>query len=131
MTTLVPLPDASPALDEAALSRAVGGDVELVGELLTLLRPEAAAALGRIEQALSDGDPSGVAAAAHGIKGTLASLHARAAAGTAGELEEMRAVTDLDRWVALLARLRVQMRQVQGELEELVGRMEARTEGPT
>jgi HPt (histidine-containing phosphotransfer) domain-containing protein len=125
------LPDPSPALDEEALSRAVRGDVELVGDLLALFRPEAAAALDRIEQALSDGDPSGVAAAAHAIKGTLASLHARAAAGTAGELEEMGTVSDLDRWVALLARLRVQMRQVQGELEALIDRMESRTEGPT
>ena len=124
-------PDPSPALDEEALSRAVRGDVELVGDLLALFRPEAAAALDRIEQTLRGGEPSGVAAAAHAIKGTLASLHARAAAGTAGELEEMCTVSDLDRWVALDARLRVQVRQVQGELEELVGRMASRTEGPT
>jgi len=128
MTTLLALPDPSPALDEEALSRAAGGDFELVGDLLALFRPEAAAALDRIEQTLRGGEPSGVAAAAHAIKGTLASLHARAAAGTAGELEEMGTVSDLDRCVALLARLRVQMRKVHAELEELARCMESRTE---
>jgi HPt (histidine-containing phosphotransfer) domain-containing protein len=131
MTTLVALPDPSPALDEEALTKAVRGDGELAGELLALFRPEAAAALDRIERALSDGNRSGAAGAAHAIKGTLASLHARSAAGTAGELEEMGTVSDLDRWVALLARLRVQIGQVLGALEELVGRMESRPEAPT
>lgn len=131
MTALVVLADSSPALDEEALSRALGGDVELVGDLLALFRPEAAAALDHIEQALRDGDPSGVAAAAHAIKGTLASLQSRAAARTAGELEELGTVSDLDRCAPLLARLRVQMQQTEGELEELACRMEARAEGAT
>ena len=64
-------------VDATALNGAVGGDRKLLGELVALFRIEGPRRLEELRRALGANDAAGVQAAAHGLKGSVGSLHAK------------------------------------------------------
>jgi len=90
--TSAPVASAAPfprdVVDATALNGAVGGDRKLLGELVALFRIEGPRRLAELRRALAANDASGVEAAAHGLKGSVGSLHAKRSfdAATAVEL---------------------------------------------
>ena len=64
-------------VDATALIDAVGDDRKLLGELVALFRVEGPRRLEELRRAFAANDAAGVEAAAHGLKGSLGSLHAK------------------------------------------------------
>jgi HPt (histidine-containing phosphotransfer) domain-containing protein len=64
-------------VDATALIDAVGGDRKLLSELVVLFRVEGPRRLEELRRALVANDAAGVEAAAHGLKGSVGSLHAK------------------------------------------------------
>lgn len=64
-----------------------GGDVDLLAELLVLLKDSSKSDLQKIKDALEAGEHDGVADAAHSIKGAAASLGVEALRVAAYDLE--------------------------------------------
>ena len=64
-------------VDATALIDAVGGDRKLLSELVALFRVEGPRRLEELRRALAANDAAGVEAAAHGLKGSVGSLHAK------------------------------------------------------
>ncbi len=91
--------DLNRALEHAA------GDPELLREMVGLFLEEAPQRLAALRDALARADAAGLRAAAHSLKGGLATLGADAAAALARELEQAGAQGKLDQAAALLERL--------------------------
>ena len=64
-------------VDAAALIDAVGGDRQLLSELVALFRLEGPRRVQELRSALAANDAAGVEAAAHGLKGSVGSLKAK------------------------------------------------------
>ena len=64
-------------VDATALIGAVGGDRKLLRELVALFRVEGPRRLEELRRAFAANDAAGVEAAAHALKGSLGSLHAK------------------------------------------------------
>ena len=79
----------------SALLSAVGGDRQLLGELIDLFTTTSPALLAEIDAAIVEGDAHALRHSAHALKGTLVTLAARDAAGTARSLEVLGATGDL------------------------------------
>jgi HPt (histidine-containing phosphotransfer) domain-containing protein len=85
---------------EAAMNREValdrlGGDAELLDELIVLMIAQSREFVATIRAALADGDTKAVAVAAHTIKGSAANLEATALTQAAQRLEVMARTNDL------------------------------------
>jgi HPt (histidine-containing phosphotransfer) domain-containing protein len=92
-------------VDRAALLGAVGGDRQLLDELVDLFAANTPALLADIAAAIAGSDARALRHSAHALKGTLLTLAARGAAGTARSLELIGAAGDLsDPAVAGVAR---------------------------
>jgi PAS domain S-box-containing protein len=83
------------ALDRTEVLSRVDGDVELLRELNDLFVAEYPKLLTQAREAMTAGDGDALGKAAHAIKGMLANLGAKSAAGAALHLEKMRAGNDL------------------------------------
>ena len=94
-----PAPDApaAPIFDEESALSHTGGDRGLLAEMVALFRSDSPSYLKRIERALKDRDGEALHAAAHGLKGAVATVGSPAArlaaadverAGRAGQFEE-------------------------------------------
>lgn len=77
----------SERLDLESLWGRVGGDPELLRELVELFEAEAPEMLARIAEAIKDGSPSDLEKASHKIKGSVLQFSAHSAAAIAMELE--------------------------------------------
>ncbi|MBS3735122.1 MAG: response regulator [Phycisphaerae bacterium] len=66
-----------PAFDPAAAMQRVGGDEELLCELIELFSGEAPELIERMNEAIASGDTAGVTEAAHSIKGASGNLSAK------------------------------------------------------
>lgn len=83
-----PLPAVMPALfDPAQMLRNIGGDQDLLTQLIDLFLERQADIMTSIRQALSEGDAVTVERVAHTLKGTAANLCAPEVALAAGQLE--------------------------------------------
>ena len=76
-------------VDATALNGAVGGDRKLLGELVALFRTEGPRRLEELRRALAANDAAGVAAAAHALKGSVGSLHAKRSFEAALAVEQL------------------------------------------
>ena len=84
----LPLPAVMPALfDPAQMLRNIGGDQDLLTQLIDLFLERQADIMTSIRQALSEGDAVTVERVAHTLKGTAANLCAPEVALAAGQLE--------------------------------------------
>jgi len=84
-------------LDQAALLERVGGDVDVLVEILSLCAGEFTRMMEELGIAVSHKDAKRIQAAAHTLKGTLGNLSAADAYAAALHLEDMGRRGDLDR----------------------------------
>ena len=82
-----PVGEVSIALDRREALQRVEGNLELLAEMVGIFVDEYPSVTGAIEDGLADGDLEMVAAAAHQLKGNLATFAAREAAAAAASLE--------------------------------------------
>ena len=75
--------------DPAAALAYVGGDHELLGELLQIFVEDGPAHLKEVQQAIAHGESADLMRAAHGLKGALQALGATRAAELAQQLESL------------------------------------------
>jgi HPt (histidine-containing phosphotransfer) domain-containing protein len=75
--------------DFKSLSERIGGDMELLRELVVLLNEECPSMLSGIERAIKEGNAGDLQRASHKMKGSVLQFSARNAAAIAGTLEEM------------------------------------------
>ena len=106
--------DAGPALDEAAALTYVGGDRQLLGELLDIYLADAPGHLHAIRDAVAGADPAALMRAAHTLNGSLRVLGATAAIALVGSLEALGRDGRLEGAVALLAGLEPELERVRG-----------------
>src|SRR5207237_870500 len=76
-------------VDEAKLLHRVGGDAELLAELIDLFLGECPKLLGEIRSALTAQDGNRLRRAAHALKGSAGNFDASAAYDAAARLEEV------------------------------------------
>ena len=111
-----------PAFDKAALMESVGGDKNLLREVVGIfLKSDATRLTADLRDAAAKRDPHALESAAHALKGLLGELRAARATEMAGQLEaagHSGDLTDLDsRVAALLAEMEKLKRQLQKLLE--------------
>jgi len=75
--------------DLPSLLARVGGDVELLREMIGIFATEYPPILAQLEDAIASDDPARVERASHKLKGSLVQFSAHTAAETAGRLEAM------------------------------------------
>jgi two-component system, sensor histidine kinase and response regulator len=88
-------PQSESAIDRAAALDRLGGDVELLEELLVLMIEQSQELVDQIRTGLSQGDAKAVLVAAHTIKGSAANLEANDLARAAQVLESLAHGEDL------------------------------------
>lgn len=76
-------------IDRRSLRRRVGGDMDLLREMISIFSADYPVLLEELQQAIDRGDCSAVEKASHKLKGSLVQFSAGAAAETARRLEEM------------------------------------------
>jgi HPt (histidine-containing phosphotransfer) domain-containing protein len=100
---------------ELALDR-LGGDEELLDEIMALFRRECPGLLGKLQDAVEHQDARAVMEAAHSMKGSLATLGAEEGAMLALDLEIMGRNSRLDGSTEALLRLERMLRELEREL---------------
>jgi PAS domain S-box-containing protein len=109
-------------LDESiALSR-VGGDAELLCEVIGLFLDDYPHSLEKIREAVSTGDPSGVEQHAHSLKGSVSIFGAQKAIEAAFSLEKQGRSGDLTAAPSGLERLEHALASLKPELEAIQSR---------
>ena len=104
-------------LDGDAFLHRLDGDLELARELLVLFHQHAPAQLEALRLAVEAGEPKAIDAAAHGLKGVLANLHAERATHAALQLERMGRTAQLESVNAVFALLLEEMKALRPALE--------------
>ena len=117
-----PLPagNGTPLVDWQQATETVGGDQDLLRELVQVFIAEGEMMLGEIDLAIRSGNPKDLRRSAHALKGALHHLGAIAAAATARELEQMGENETLDNSRALLNILRNQVAQTTEIFQQFV-----------
>ncbi len=88
-------------VDMDAVLKQLGGDAELVAEVVQIFAEDYEENVARLQVAVQQKDYSDIAGMAHGFKGVLGNLGAKAAHGYALELEVAAKAKNLDRSVEL------------------------------
>jgi PAS domain S-box-containing protein len=107
-------PRSDRVLDQAALRDRVGGQAEILKQIVGLFQGECPRALGAMQAACAAGDAAELARAAHYFKSMVGSLAAPEAFAAAAQLETLGRLGDLTRASSAL-----------GELEEKTGQLQA------
>ncbi len=115
-----PLPAPQPWTGSAALDR-LGGDEELLREICQIFLRESGILLGRLEQAVINGDAEAVQASAHSIKGEVGYLGAESISKTAKKLEKMGQDNNLTGAERLVHELRVEVAQLCADVRSKIG----------
>jgi len=105
--------------DRAKALERLEGDEELLREVVGIFLEGKPKMLAQMEQALLEQTPKTLELAAHGLKGELAYLGVVEASETARHLEEMGKKQELDNAKVLVARLRIQLSQVDGIMRQI------------
>jgi signal transduction histidine kinase/CheY-like chemotaxis protein len=95
-------PAAPAEIDWPATLERVGGNAELLAELVALLRQECPRLVADLAAALTARDASGIRLAAHTLKGSLSILGVAPALKAAHEIEDCAKQADFDKAAALL-----------------------------
>jgi two-component system, sensor histidine kinase and response regulator len=109
-----------PALDEAAALAYVGGDRELLGELLGIFLEDGPGQLQALRTAVAGTDPGALMRAAHTLSGSLRVLGAAAAIALVGRLEALGREGRLEGAAALLAQLEPELERVRSAAAEAI-----------
>lgn len=105
--------------DRAKALERLEGDEELLREVVGIFLENKPKMLAQMEQALLEQTQKKLELAAHGLKGELAYLGVVEASETARHLEEMGRKEELDSAKVLVARLRIQLSQVDGIMRQI------------
>lgn len=105
--------------DRAKALERLEGDEDLLREVVGIFLASKPKFLAQIEQGLLEQKPKILELAAHGLKGELAYLGVGEACDTARQLEEMGKKQELDNAKVLVARLRIQLSQVDGIMRQI------------
>ena len=108
-------------LDATALIDVVGGDRKLLGELIALFRIEGPRRLEALRAALAANDASGVEAAAHALKGSFGSLHAKRSFDAALAIEQLARSDTLRAAHAASVILEEEIARLEGALAPFAG----------
>ena len=113
-----PRPEGEPAtpdeiFDEQNALAYTGGDRALLKEIIDVFRQDYPSGIRKLEGALKRRDSEAVRMAAHALKGSVATVGSPAGRQTAFELEQMGRTKQLAGAVALLARLRRQLQELE------------------
>jgi CheY-like chemotaxis protein/HPt (histidine-containing phosphotransfer) domain-containing protein len=111
---------AGPAIDEAAVLAYVGGDRELLGELLGIFLEDSPGQLQALREAVAGGDAAALMRAAHTLSGNLRVLGAPTAVALVGQLEALGRDGHLESAAALLARFESELERVRGATVEAI-----------
>jgi PAS domain S-box-containing protein len=106
-------------LDHAQALACVGGDCELLREMVELFRTDGPKLLGKIRADVAHGDAAKVKLHAHTLKGAASNLGARAASEAAQRLETMGRNGDLTGAEEALATLEKELERLQPALDAL------------
>jgi len=112
-------PPISSAVDEKELMERLGGDHDLLSELMEIFRKDYPKQLSYARNALEKRDAKGVERAGHTLRGALANLAAAGPCHTAGLIEASGASGDLVTVGAVLTQLEKELASVLGSLEAL------------
>jgi PAS domain S-box-containing protein len=102
---------------EELLSR-LGGDTEVLDEVVALFLAESPRMLGNVREALDQGDARALGRAAHTLKGAAANLAAGGAAGVARRLEDQARQGDIAGAATTFAELQEQIERLERTLEQ-------------
>ena len=105
------------AFDRQEMLDRLGGDVDLLQDVLEVFLEECPKMMAEITLAVSGHDANAVRHAAHSMKGALLNISANAAAAEAKMLEDLGAEARLGETGNVLDRLRSQVERLQQELE--------------
>jgi CheY-like chemotaxis protein len=114
--------EAAPAaghFDPARLMERVGGDVQLLREVLELFFEDAEKCVETIGQALSRDDAAEIERAAHRLKGALSNMELRPTAELAAQLEQMGQTRQLAGAYSLMREISSNIAQARPALEAL------------
>jgi len=106
-------------LDESIALTRVGGDAELLCEVIGLFLDDYPHSIEKIREAVSAGDPSGVEQHAHSLKGSVSIFGAKDALDAAFTLEKQGRSGDLTAAADGLERLEQALASLKPELEEI------------
>ena len=106
-------------VDVTALMARLGGDTDLLGELVPLYFEDETEQLDRLAAALDRGDAEGVRRAAHAIKGCVSNFSASRAQAAALAVETAGRGGNLADAAGLLPALRLELAAVRAALREL------------
>jgi HPt (histidine-containing phosphotransfer) domain-containing protein len=106
-------------LDESVALSRVGGDIELLREVVGLFLDDYPQSLDLIRQAVAQGDQSSLERHAHSLKGSVSTFGAQEAFDAAQALEKQGRTGDLSQSHDGLARLEQALFNLRPELEAL------------
>ncbi len=123
-----PVSEGRPIFDPSQMLQNIGGDQDLLVQLVDLFLERQADMMSQIRQALSLGDAVTVERAAHALKGTAGNLCAPEVALAAGRLEAIGRLGTLHDAPAVYANLEMEMLRLLHLLEEYRGESGAITQ---
>lgn len=106
----------SGAIDRAAALARLGGDAELLEELLQLMLEQSRELVRTMGEALARGDAAAVRLAAHTIRGSAANLDAEPLRAAAERLEERARAGELGDGAALCAAVAAELERLASEI---------------
>jgi len=104
-------------MDFSAALRWVDDDRELLAELIKIFLEDCPKRLQELDQAVKDGNASGVRQAAHSLKGMVAGFDAVSAHGLAAEMEGLGKTGDLSKALGFLSVLQLEFARVMNYLK--------------
>ncbi len=108
-----------PAIDRTSALQKLGGDEELLLEIIGLYLDDCPKVMERLSAALAEGDAEGVWKAAHRLKGSVGSLAAQPALEAARDLETVGRAGDLEEAAAAFERLEHELERLAAALTAL------------
>jgi len=103
--------------DSNTMLERMGGDTELLGEVIELFMEDSPRMLSSVRDAVSSENAGEVERAAHSLKGALLNMAADAAAAIALQLEKMGREKELVDTASVVADLEREMGRLQAELD--------------
>jgi HPt (histidine-containing phosphotransfer) domain-containing protein len=117
---------ASERFDPSALWKRVGGDMQLLSELVQIFVAEYPELLLQIDAAVRDGNADGLRKASHKLKGSLLQFSAPMASHAAADLENLAAGNSLKNATSSVERVKMEIASLVRLLKAMVSSGEAR-----
>lgn len=107
---------AEPAVDKAQILDRMGGDKELIREVVALFLDDSPKLLEQMREAIRQGDANGLQKLAHTLKGSVGNFSAKAAVQAALDLEDMGKTGDISQATGTFELLEQEIARVREEL---------------